>query len=122
MSAFSTDKLPVCNRPSFCHSAVPVGRELSVGFRHELPFDMLHANVGNADFLPSDADFGSRSIARLAKINERLKLGMLGRALNGDLWVVSIYGLRPPITADQNVIQIDIKFWSAVECAGHGRM
>lgn len=91
MSAFSTDKLPVCNRPSFCHSAVPVGRELSVGFRHELPFDMLHANVGNADFLPSDADFGSRSIARLAKINERLKLGMLGRALNGDLWV-SIIG------------------------------
>jgi len=26
---------------------MPVGRELSVGFRHKLPFDMSHANVGN---------------------------------------------------------------------------
>lgn len=39
-------------------------------------------------FLPFDADFGGRSIACLAKINERLKFGMPGRGLNGNLWVL----------------------------------
>ena len=38
-------------------------------------------------FLPFEAGFGGRSSDRLAKINERLKLGKPGRALNGDLWV-----------------------------------
>lgn len=39
-------------------------------------------------FLPFEAGFGGRSSDRLAKINERLKLGKPGRALNGDLWVL----------------------------------
>ena len=37
--------------------------------------------------MPSEAGFGGRSSDRLAKINERPKLGKPGRALNGDLWV-----------------------------------
>jgi hypothetical protein len=45
-------------------------------------------------FLPSDADFGGRSIVCLAKINERLKLGMPGRA-NGDLWVAAAAAQAP---------------------------
>lgn len=54
--------------------------------------------TAKSHFLPSDADFGGRSIARLAKINERLKLGMLGRALNGDLWVSGTAAANRPLT------------------------
>ena len=37
--------------------------------------------------MSSEDGFGGRSSDRQAKINERLKLGKPGRALNGDLWV-----------------------------------
>lgn len=43
-------------------------------------------------------------------MNEWQKSEKAKNAVIVGFWVVSIYGLRPPITADQNVIQIDIKF------------
>lgn len=55
--------------------------------RRRLP-RWLGRKTGMSHFLPSDAGFGGRSSDRLAKLNERLKLGKPGRALNGDLWVV----------------------------------
>jgi len=45
--------------------------------------------TASSHFLPSEAGFGDRSMDRLANINERLKLAMPGRALNGELSVVS---------------------------------
>ena len=43
--------------------------------------------TASSQLLPSENTFDGRSSDRPAKINERLKLGKPGRALNGDLWV-----------------------------------
>ena len=67
-------------------SALPVWPTSAVRFGKELWFNMLRAN-GRSDFLPSEASVGGRTKDRLAKINERLKLGMPRKALNGRLWV-----------------------------------
>lgn len=67
-----------------------------VRFRLEPSFASAAANDGFVPLLPAENTFGGRSSDRLAKINERLKLGKPGRALNGALWVeLSSFRLAP---------------------------
>lgn len=60
---------------------------MNVCSSRKLTFGAVSTKNGFVPLLAPGAGFGDRSRARLAKINERLKLGVWGRALNGDLWV-----------------------------------